>query len=201
VVGNAAAASDQAYLSGDSSGGWAFVGTQTYSYLHAASGQPWEQANGFNYLVANAAGANNTAYLYGAAAGGSRFVVTPGLSYLTGPAAGGTGVFVNYAAGFQTVVGTGGASDVAVLYGVPGNTFIATLAYATLSGPGLTGQANGFGSVYGYSGGGGAAYLYGTMTAADTFLDRGSYAELYGSAFVEVATGFASVWANPNAHR
>jgi hypothetical protein len=200
VVATAGAGTDQAYLFGGANS--AFVGTPTYSYLHDGGGD-WEQADGFGYLVAKATGVNSTAYLYGSAAGVNRFVVTPGLSYLTGPAPGGAGALVNYAEGFQAVVGTAGTgADVATLYGVPGNTFVATSTYALLTGAGLTGQANGFGSVYAYSGGGGQAYLYGTMTAADIFIDRGSYAELIGpAAFFDFAGGFASVWANPYARR
>jgi hypothetical protein len=199
-VGTAASPSDQAYLYG--AGGNAFVGTPSYSYLYGGSG-PWEQANGFGYVVATAAGSGNAAYLYGAARGGNLLVSTPFYSYLSGPAgAGSGGRFINYAAGFQTVVGTAGAAgDVAYLYGVPGNTLVATASYALLTGGGLAAQANGFGSVYAYSGGGGQAFLYGTMTSADTFIDGGSYAELYGDAFLDFAAGFASVWANPFAHR
>jgi hypothetical protein len=77
-------------------------------------------------------------------------VSTPSYSYLSGPGgAGGTGRFLNYAAGFQTVVGTaGGAGDSAYLYGGAGNTLVATSTYAVLSGSGQTSQASGFGSVY-----------------------------------------------------
>jgi hypothetical protein len=62
-------------------------------------------------------------------------------------------------------------------------------------------QALGFHSVYGYGSGGDSAYLYGTMTAADTFVQAGGVAYLYGDAFFELASGFASVWANPLARR
>jgi hypothetical protein len=55
--------------------------------------------------------------------------------------------------------------------------------------------------VYGYSGGGDSAFLYGTMAAADTYVNAGGYAYLYGSSFFELESGFASVWANPNARR
>jgi hypothetical protein len=44
-------------------------------------------------------------------------------------------------------------------------------------------------------------YLYGTLTAADTFVDAGSFAYLFGSAFFQLESGFASVVANPNARR
>jgi hypothetical protein len=50
-------------------------------------------------------------------------------------------------------------------------------------------------------GGGDSAYLYGTMTAADTYVNGGSYAYLYGDAFFTLEAGFASVWANPYAQR
>ena len=62
-------------------------------------------------------------------------------------------------------------------------------------------QASGFRTVYGYSGGGDAAFLCGTMTAADTFVDGGGYSYLYGDAFFALESGFASVWANPFARR
>jgi hypothetical protein len=52
-----------------------------------------------------------------------------------------------------------------------------------------------------YSGGGDSAYLFGTMTAADTFVDGGSSAYLLGDAFFVLESGFASVWANPYARR
>ncbi len=39
------------------------------------------------------------------------------------------------------------------------------------------------------------------MTPADTFVDGGGYAVLFGGGFFDYAGGFASVWANPNAHR
>jgi hypothetical protein len=39
------------------------------------------------------------------------------------------------------------------------------------------------------------------MTAADTYVSAGGYAYLYGSGFFTLESGFASVWANPNAHR
>ncbi len=202
VVGTDAAGTDQAYLYG--SGGNVFVGTPTYSYLYGGGG-PFEQANGFPYVVATASGSGNTAYLFGAAKGGNALVAGPSYAYLSGPAGAGLGgpggTFINYAAGFQTVVGTaGGPGDVAYLYGVPGNTLVATSSYAVLSGGGMVAQANGFGSVYAYSGGGGQAVLYGTMTAADTFVDYGSYAVLFGDAFFDLASGFASVSA-PFAHR
>jgi hypothetical protein len=95
----------------------------------------------------------------------------------------------------------GAASDAAYLYGAAGNVFVATSSNAYLYGSGYFNDAAGFGSVYGYSGGGGVAYLLGTGTAADTYVDRGSYAYLYGDLFFELASGFASVYANPNARR
>jgi hypothetical protein len=198
VAGTAVADSDQALLYGG--GGSTFVGTPYYAYLYGSG--PWEQANGFQYVAAHASGTGDTAYLYGTSAGGNLLLVKPSYSYLSGPAgAGRTGHFINYADGFQTVVGVAGsATDAAYLYGVPGNTLVATSAYAVLSGTGLTAQANGFSSVHAYSGGGGQAYLRGTMTAADRFVEGSDYAYLYGVAFLDFAGGFASVWANPNAH-
>jgi hypothetical protein len=199
VVGTAAAGSDQSYLYGG--GGSTFVGTPSYAYLYGSG--PWEQANGFQFVVGHASGTGNTAYQYGTSAGGNTLVVTPTYSYLTGPAgAGRTGHFINYADGFQTVVGVAGsAHDGAYLYGVPGNTLVATSAYAALSGTGLSAQASGFASVQVYSGGGGQAYLHGTMTAADTFVEGSGSAYLYGATFLDFASGFASVWANPLARR
>jgi hypothetical protein len=199
VVGTAAAGSDQAYLYGG--GGNAFVGTPSYSYLYGNG--PWEQANGFQYVVGHASGTGNTAYQYGTSAGSNMLVVTPTYTYLSGPAgAGRTGHFINYADGFQTVVGVAGSdTDAAYLYGVPGNTLVATSAYAALSGTGLSAQASGFASVQVYSGGGGQAFLHGTMTAADTFVEGSGYAYLYGADFLDFASGFASVWANPFARR
>jgi hypothetical protein len=199
AVGTAGSASDQAYLYGGP--GSVFAATPTYAYLRDGTGA-WGQADGFWYVVGTASGANTAAYLSGSQAGGNLFAATSVYSTLYGPAVGRPGAFINYAVGFQTVVGTAGAAgDSAILVGVPGNTFVASAASATLSGPNLTEQAVGFGTVYGYSGGGGQAYLYGTMTAADTFLDQGSYPVLYGDAFVELAGGFDSVWANPKARR
>jgi hypothetical protein len=123
-------------------------------------------------------------------------VATPSYSYLYG------GGFFDQAQGFQTVMGnSGGPGDSAYLYDTAGGTFVATSTYAYVTGAGQTEQANGFHSVYGYSGGGDGAYLYGTMTAADTYVNGGGYAYLYGDAFFILEAGFASVWANPNAQR
>ncbi len=193
IIGTAAAGTDQAYLYGG--GGNVFVGTPTNSYLYGGGG-PWEQAIGFKYLIAVAPGPGNSAYFYGGAGGGNVLVAAPSYAYLNGGGA------LAYAAGFQTVVGAAGsATDSAYLYGAPGATFVATSSSASMTGGGATAQASGFGSVYAYSGGGGQAYLYGTMTSADTFVDGGGYAVLFGAGFFDYAGGFASVWANPYAHR
>ena len=65
----------------------------------------------------------------------------------------------------------------------------ATSSYAYLSGSGFSNEAVGFRSVSAYStGGGDQAYLYGTMTSADTFVQSGSLASLYGNAFLDLAT-------------
>jgi hypothetical protein len=78
---------------------------------------------------------------------------------------------------------------------------LATSANAYLYGSGYFNDASGFHSVYGYSGGAGAAFLLGTLTAADTYVNAGSYAYLYGDLFFELASGFAAVYPNPNARR
>jgi hypothetical protein len=194
VVGNASSGTDYAYLYGAAAGGNVFVGTPTYAYLYG--GGFFNQADGFKVVVGNGAGAGNQAYLYGAAAGGNVFVATSAYSYLYG-----TGFF-NQANGFQTVVGTAaGPGDSAYLYDTPGGLYVATSTYAYVSGSGLVEQANGFASVYAYSGGGDTAYLYGTLTAADTFVDAGGYAYLFGPGFLVLESGFATVWANPFARR
>jgi hypothetical protein len=182
---------DSAYLY-DSVGNATFLGTPTYAYLAGAGFT--DVAAGFARVVGNAGAAGDSADLYGSAAGGNTFVATPGYSYLSG-----SGYFDD-AVGFQQVTATAGASsDLAYLYGSAGNVMVAAAAHASLSGAGYFNDAAGFGSVYGYSGGGGAASLLGTGTAADTFVNAGGYAYLYGDAFLELASGFASVSANPNA--
>jgi hypothetical protein len=61
---------------------------------------------------------------------------------------------------------------------------------------------SGFHAVSAYGqGGSDQAFLYGTSTAADTFAQGPGYAELYGNAFLDLASAFASVYANPSARR
>jgi hypothetical protein len=184
---------DSAYLY-DSAGNAVFVGTPTYASLAGAGFT--DVVAGFPTVVASAGAAGDSAYLYGSPAGGNLFLSTPSYGYLSGP-----GYFAE-AVGFPTVTATaGGANDNAYLYGSAGNVMVAASANAYLSGPGYFNDAAGFHSVSGYSGGGGAASLLGTGTSADTFVDRGGYAYLYGDAFLELASGFASVTANPDARR
>jgi hypothetical protein len=204
---NTTAGTGQAYLYGDAHAANVFVGTAGYSYLYGGSAF-FNQANGFQTVVGWAASAADAAYLYGAAAGPNVFVGSPTYSQLSGPADPATRLptFVAYASGFHTVVAAAGtASDTAYLYDTPGGTFAATSTYALVSAaagqPAQLEQANGFRSVYGYSGGGDSAFLYGTMTAADTFVQAGGIAYLLGPGFFELESGFASVWANPFAHR
>jgi hypothetical protein len=204
---NTTAGTGQAYLYGDAHAANVFVGTAGYGYLYSGSAF-FNQASGFQTVVGGSASAADAAYLYGSAAGPNVFVGSPTYSELAGPADPSTHLpsFVAYAAGFHTAVATAGtASDTAYLYDTPGGTFAATSTYAYVSAapgqPAQVEQANGFRSVYGYSGGGDSAYLYGTMTAADTFVNAGGYAYLYGDTFFELESGFASVWANPFAHR
>ena len=95
----------------------------------------------------------------------------------------------------------GTAGDVAYLFDAPGGVFVATSAVAYVSSPGQVEQASGFHTVYGYSGGGDSAYLYGTMTGQDTYVNNGGYAFLFGPGFFALESGFPSVWANPFARR
>jgi hypothetical protein len=191
VVANGAA-SDAAYLYGSPAGGGVLIGTPAYSYLYG--GGYFNEAVGFPRVIGNASSPSDLAFLYGASGGGNVFVGTPAYGYLTGAG------YFNDAVGFQRVTATAGApSDAAYLYGAPGNVFAATSANAYLYGAGYFNDAAGFHSVYGYSGDAGRAYLLGTGTSADTFVNAGVYAYLYGDAFFQLASGFASVYANPYA--
>jgi len=122
----------------------------------------------------------------------------PSVSYLRG------GGLFNEANGFATVVGISqGGSDAAYLYGSAGNdVFVATASYAYLRAGSTFTQVSGFHSVYAYGqGGSDQAYLYGTGTAADSFGQGGSWAYLYGNAFLDMVNSFGYVYANPNARR
>jgi hypothetical protein len=194
VISIASAGADSAYLYGSPAGGGVLIGTPTYSYFYGSGF--FNEAAGYARVVGTAGAASDLAYLYGAAAGGNVFVGTPNYGYLTGAS------YFDDAVGFQKVTATAGAgSDNAYLYGAPGNIMVATSANAYLYGSGYFNDASGFHSVYGYSGYAGLAYLLGTGTSADTYVNAGSYAYLYGDLFFELASGFASVYANPNARR
>jgi hypothetical protein len=196
VVGTAGpGGNDTANLAGAAQGGNTFVGTPTYGYLFGAGFLDF--AAGFQTVAATAAGPNNAAILIGSAAGVNTLTATPAFAQLSGPG------YLNYAAGFQTVTALAGtANDVAQLFDAPGGMFVATATSAYVSaGAGQVEQAVGFRMVYGYSGGGDSAFLYGTMSAADTYVNNGSYAFLFGPGFFVLESGFPSVWANPFARR
>jgi hypothetical protein len=106
-------------------------------------------------------------------------VAQPAVSYLR---AGGS--FMQ-ASGFGTVVGISqGGNDSAYLYGSAGNELLmSTSAYTYLRGAGFFLETSGFRGVTAYGmGGNDQAYLNGTLTAADTFVQSGSWAYLYGNA-------------------
>jgi hypothetical protein len=197
VLGIAAAGAGDTATLYDSAGNDSFVAAPGLAYL-AGSGF-LNQVNGFKTVVGvSSAGGQDTATLYGAASGSDTLVATPSYAYLSG------GGFFSQASGFPTVVAVSqGGSDQAYLYGSAGNdVFVATAAYAYLRGAGFYTQASGFHSVYAYGqGGSDQAYLYGTGTSADTFGQGGSWAYLYGNAFLDMVNAFAYVYANPNARR
>jgi hypothetical protein len=190
-----AGGNDRAYLY-DGPGNDVFVGTPPYAYLYGAGF--WDQANGFPVVMAYAtAGGTDQAALYDGP-GNDVFVGTPTYAYLYGAG------FWNQANGFKIVSGySTGGSDTAYLYDSPGNdVFVATSTTSYLYGAGFFNQANGFAAVYAYStGGSDTAYLYGSLTAADTFVDAGGYAYLYGNAFLALESGFGSLIVNPAARR
>jgi hypothetical protein len=194
VISIASAGADSAYLYGSPAGGSVLIGTPGYSYLYGTGF--FNEAVSYARVVGTAGAASDLAYLYGSPAGGNVFVGTPNYGYLYGAG------YFDDAVSFQKVTASAGtSSDNAYLYGAAGNIFVATSSNAYLYGAGYFNDASGFHSVYGYSGGGGAAYLLGTLTAADTFVSGPGYAYLYGDLFFQLASGFASVSANPNARR
>jgi hypothetical protein len=194
VVATSTSAGDGAYLYGSPAGGGVLIATPTYGYL-SGSGF-FNEAVNFPRVVGNAGAASDLAYLYGAPSGGNVFAGTSTFGYLYGAS------YFADAVGFQKLTATAGASsDSAYFYGGSGDVMVATSSNAYMYGSGYFNDVAGFHSVYGYSSGGGQAFLQGTNTAADTFVDRGVYAYLYGDLFFQLASGFASVTANPNARR
>jgi hypothetical protein len=196
VFGYAGAGGGSSAYLYDSVGNDFFLATPTYAYLDGPGF--FNLASGFSRVVGNSSSGSDGAYLYGAAAGGNVFVATPTYGYLYG------GGFFNEAVGFKSVVGNAaGANNAAYLYDSPGNdVFVATSTYAYLAGAGFLNQAVGFAAVNAYStGGSDQAYLLGSGTAADGFIDGGTYAYLYGNAFSVLASNFGSVYVNPAAHR
>jgi hypothetical protein len=187
-----------------------FIGTPGESFMQNMTGTAFlEDVRGFGTVVATG-GAGDLARLFGSpnATNTNQFVGTPGESFLqnmTGTA------FLEDVRGFGVVAATGGAADLAKLFGSPTptntNQFVGTPGESFLQN--LTGTAfledvRGFGVVAATGGTGDLAKLFGSPTPTNTNQFVGTPGEsflqnLMGTAFLEDVRGFGTVLASGKA--